>query len=318
MTPRSEPVVSVVICTYRRPDFLRAALDSLTRQTVPPDLFEVIVVDNNSGPPTPEVAQEYAQHCSYELKYVLESSQGISHARNAGIGAARADLIAFLDDDEVAHPNWLAAHLGVYETTPEVSAVAGRVWLIWNNSPPNWLMKAGSFGELGRIDWGDEPHILQPPEYLGTGNSSFRKEVFDEVGLFDVGLPRGEDTDMERRLRDTGHTVFYSPHAIIYHEVPDNKLTRRFFYRAAFRRGRQRVQIETRESARSHPVSSTPGSLPKPGGQRRWLAGKLAPMAVTMVGIATRRGAWLNTVRQVFYTCGVLYESARMFGSKNE
>jgi hypothetical protein len=212
----------------------------------------------------------------------------------------------------------LAAHLGVYQTTPEVSAVAGRVWLIWNEAPPDWLVKAGPFGELGRIDWGDEPHILQPPEYLGTGNSSFRKGVFDAVGVFDVGLPRSEDTDMERRLREMGHTVFYSPHAIIYHEVPHDKLTRRFFYRAAFRRGRQRVQLETRERTRSRPVSSTQDSPTKSNGQNRWLVGKAAPMVVTTLRIALRRGGWTNTARQIFYTCGVLFESARMLRSEGK
>jgi hypothetical protein len=86
--------ISVVVCTHRNPTLLAKALDSLSRQTLSQELFEAIVVDNNSQDNTKDVVG-----CYPSVRYVFEEKLGLSYARNAGIRAARGDIIAFIDDD---------------------------------------------------------------------------------------------------------------------------------------------------------------------------------------------------------------------------
>ncbi|MHC4418402.1 MAG: FkbM family methyltransferase, partial [Planctomycetota bacterium] len=114
--------ISAVICTYRNPELLGSAIESLVNQTLHRDLFEIIVVDNNSGDSTKRVVERYPG-----VRYVLEEKLGLSQARNAGIGAACGDIIAFIDDDAEACRGWLAALLRVYDAVPEAWAVGGKV-----------------------------------------------------------------------------------------------------------------------------------------------------------------------------------------------
>ena len=104
------PQISVIICTYNRAVLLDRALMAFRDQKNPPST-EIIVVDNNSNDDT----AERVRRCTEVLRpvvpviYVFEPKQGLSRARNAGIAAARGDILAFLDDDAIPSPNWLAA-----------------------------------------------------------------------------------------------------------------------------------------------------------------------------------------------------------------
>lgn len=238
-------LISVVICAYKRPGTLREALDSLRAQTLSHDEYEVIVVDNNSGPPIPRLVREYTVDSPYRLKYVLEQSPGVSYARNAGIEHSSAEIVAFLDDDEVADPNWLRAHLDVHAEYPEVSAVVGKALPLWDTEQPTWLTDWRLIRDLNMVDWGDEPHPIRPPESLCTCNSSFQKSVFAETGLFDVRLKVGEDLDIQGRLERLGKTIYYTPDAVIHHHVKVDRVSKGFFYQRAFERGRWRAAGRT-------------------------------------------------------------------------
>ena len=98
--------VSVVICTYNREDMLEIALESLTKQEVSASDFEVIVVDNNSKDNTKAVAEKFIAANSH-FRYVLETNQGLSHARNRGGNEASTDFVAYMDDDAKAPANWV-------------------------------------------------------------------------------------------------------------------------------------------------------------------------------------------------------------------
>ena len=85
--------ITVVVSTYNRSEMLRSALDSLLAQETPGPRYEIIVVDNNSTDSTREIVEGYLNRHS-NLRYLFEEKQGVSYARNTGIGAARAPLIA--------------------------------------------------------------------------------------------------------------------------------------------------------------------------------------------------------------------------------
>lgn len=97
-------ITAVIIPTFRRPEGLRAALDSVLAQTRPAD--EIIVVDNS---PDGEARDSVAKRACERIRYVHEPAPGVANARNVALAATQARYIAFLDDDEIAHPTWLEA-----------------------------------------------------------------------------------------------------------------------------------------------------------------------------------------------------------------
>jgi len=299
-------LVSVVICAYKRPDMLVEALDSLKEQSLSTDRFEVIVVDNNSGPPIPELVTKYVKTSGYELRYVLEKSQGISHARNSGVLAAKGEIIAFLDDDEVADEYWLTAHLDVYHQVPDVSAIVGKALPLWESEAPKWLTDWRLIQELNMINWGDEVHRLTFRETLGTGNSSFRRELFDEMGMFDTSLAVGEDIDMQRRMEASDKLIYYTPYAVVHHHVKPERARKRHFYRTAFARGKQRASAAGRRR-----FDSLPDEV-KPQGNT---SQRLFQRAFVPIGYLTQQGlseqGRVFLIRHVFYLWGFVYETIR-------
>src|SRR4051812_47490794 len=97
---KGTPEISVIICSYNRADYIIGAIESLYHQTLDRERYEVLVVDNNSIDNTSELVQDYINaHMDFHLKYLTESRQGASFARNTGAAFARAPLLCFMDDD---------------------------------------------------------------------------------------------------------------------------------------------------------------------------------------------------------------------------
>lgn len=230
--------ISAVICTYRHPDMLRAAIKSLLTQTLPAEEYEIIVIDNNSQDQTADVVKELAETTSHSVRYIFESRQGLSYARNTGIQAARGEIIAFLDDDAEAEPGWLAAHLEVYDRIPEVWAVGGKVLPKLEVELPVWLEDTNTMlANLSILEWGEETRPLRQTEYIIGANCSFRKQVFAEIGLFAADLGRkgssmlcAEESEIQEHIRDYGKLVFYAPRAVVHHHIPQERLTKRYMY----------------------------------------------------------------------------------------
>ena len=129
--------VSVVICTYNRCDLLPPALESVVEQSAAGVGYEVIVVDNNSTDGTRRVVEAMiARRGHANLRYVFEGEQGLSHARNAGVRAARARVVAFTDDDVRAAPDWVASIKRAFDEHPEAAYVGGKVLPLWGRGRP--------------------------------------------------------------------------------------------------------------------------------------------------------------------------------------
>jgi glycosyltransferase involved in cell wall biosynthesis len=118
--------VSVVIPTFRRPESLDRALRSLLAMTHIPDGAEVVVVDNDAGASAARTVALLAKTAPLPIRYVHEPAAGVANARNAGVLAAQGELIAFLDDDETASPEWLAKLLEA-QTRFQADVVFGPV-----------------------------------------------------------------------------------------------------------------------------------------------------------------------------------------------
>lgn len=241
--------ISVLISTYNRSQSLGAAIHSVVVQSVPQSLkWEILIVDNNSTDQTRQVVEDFQCRYPSRIRYVFEPQQGISHARNAGIREAGGEILAFLDDDEIAAADWLQ-NLTANLHTGDWAGAGGRVLPPSSFSPPKWLSAGSSFasGPLAIFDLGLWTGQLDEPPF--GANMAFRKEVFDRLGGFRTDLGRAgtnmisnEDTEFGRRVIAAGMRLCYEPAALTYHPVETNRLQKEYFLTWWFNKGRSDVR----------------------------------------------------------------------------
>ena len=222
--------VSVVISTYNRCEELPGALASVLAQETHGVRYEVVVVDNNSTDQTRAVVESFIARGATNMRYIFESKQGLSYGRNAGIQAARAPLIAFTDDDVRARPDWVAAIKQAFDAHREVDLIGGKVLPRWQREPPTWLTRE-HWSPLALLDYGDAAFYVnaEKPICLVGANLSFRREVFDRIGLFSIDFLRigpssSEDHELEVRLWRAGRQGMYVPEIVVTAEVQTERM----------------------------------------------------------------------------------------------
>ena len=204
--------LGIVIPTHNRAASLRRTLSSVTRQQYAGPSPEIIVVNNNSSDETPQVAAEFAP----AVRVVNEPRQGLSYARNTGIASLQHfdadDIIAFIDDDIEARPDWIAQLAAAFDSDPSVECAGGRVLASDPGSLPAWLTPE-HWGPLALQDHGATRREFDASTPIGLigANFAFRKSVFHRLGGFshDVqrvkdGIGSTEDHEFLRRLYSSG------------------------------------------------------------------------------------------------------------------
>ncbi|MBW4615937.1 MAG: glycosyltransferase [Desmonostoc vinosum HA7617-LM4] len=227
--------ISAIICTHNRDTYLGAAIDSLLRQDFAAE-FEVVVIDNGSCDRTREVVEQRASDS--RLKYVFEPTIGLSVARNTGAKVASADILAYLDDDAVASPNWLQVLYDAYQDNSQLAIAGGKVTLLWPQGiqQPYWL-SSGLAANLGLYDLGDSIVYIKQPGLTPRGlNYSIRGAFLKEIGGFDPQLGRvgknllsNEELQMTEFALQRGWQVAYLPQALVAHNVAPERLQRSWF-----------------------------------------------------------------------------------------
>lgn len=256
-TPGHQLRLTVAVCTHDRRDYLHRALASLSRQTLAPELFEVLVVDNASRDGTRDTVASH-QATMPHLRYAHEPHLGLSTARNTALTGSRAPLIAYLDDDAVATPGWAAAIVTAFASArPIPGAVGGPIDAIWESERPEWLPDE-LVAYLTVLDRGPIARALDVRrEPIFGANMAFAVAALREVGGFDARLGRvgqallsGEETLILRRLARAGREVHYAPSARVGHHVPAARLTPTWFIERAYQHGRSvaRLQALDREA----------------------------------------------------------------------
>ena len=233
------PHISVIIGTYNRCDLLGAAIERILAQQTGGLRFELIVVDNNSTDATRQAVESFIARGHRQVRYLFEGRQGVAHARNAGIAAARAPIVAFTDDDILVAPDWLAAIHRAFEQHPEADLVGGKVLPQWSTTPPGWLT-IEHWSPLALLDYGDEPILLDSrrPSCLVTANLAVRRHVFGHVGLFNPELQRvkdgigsTEDHELMLRFYRQGRKGVYAPDVVVTAAVQPERLTKSYHRR---------------------------------------------------------------------------------------
>jgi glycosyltransferase involved in cell wall biosynthesis len=227
--------ISISICTYKRPAFLRRLLEELRCQaTEGLFAYSIVVVDNDREESAKEVVSSFASNSAVETSYWVEPIPNIAMARNKGVQRTKGDYLAFIDDDEFPARDWL---LVLYKAcrTYGVDGVLGPVKPHFEAVPPKWLTKAG-FYDRATHDTG----FVMGWQEARTGNVLIRRQILDEIGEafrpeFGTG---GEDQDFFRRMLERGHTFIWCNEAPVYEIVPAHRWKRRFLLRRALLRGK--------------------------------------------------------------------------------
>ncbi|HWC87190.1 MAG TPA: glycosyltransferase [Solirubrobacteraceae bacterium] len=200
-----DPLVSVVVSTRDRPARLGRLLAGLGAQSLGPEAFEVVVVDDGSPPQTRAVI-EAAPVAVRTIRN--ETPRGPGAGRNRGWRAAGGALVAFTDDDCVPDREWLQAALAVSETAPG-AIVQGRT-----EPDPTEAEHAGVLSRTIRVE-------ALGPQYE-TCNIFYPRALLEALGGFDEGFglsPGGEDTDLGWRAIEAGSATVFAPGAVVFHAV---------------------------------------------------------------------------------------------------
>ncbi len=241
--------ITVIVCTFNRSVYLPELLDSLAGQTLPTSEYEVIVVDNNSSDDTAVVTRSFLGR-GINLRYILEPEQGLSAARNCGLRESMAPLVAYIDDDAYASPQWLAAIVAAF-VNELVVCVGGPVSLDWQGERPTWLPV--QYESLyTSVDHGDEKRTLTPREYLVGANIAFRRDWLESIGGFSTELGRkgncllsGEEARVFQAVFAAGRQAVYEPAASVQHRVTPERKNRRWLFRRLFWDGATQPILDT-------------------------------------------------------------------------
>lgn len=230
-TMTHKPFISVVICTYNNADSLKITIDQLMGQSLKaPQLFEFIVVDNNSKDHTNNIVKSYrSEKTPYHS--IFEPRQGLSHARNTGVAAAKGEYILFTDDDAELHPDWLESYLSKIRST-HADCIFGRISVIWDQPKPWWYDDRYS-GFFAVINYGDKKFIAADKKTPFFGkNFCIKKDFLIDMGGFDPELGRkgddligGEEILIFNRLIERNMMVLYFPDIDVGHRLKPREYT---------------------------------------------------------------------------------------------
>jgi glycosyltransferase involved in cell wall biosynthesis len=199
------PFVSVVVSFHNEGAFLRRCLQALLNQSYPRDRYEIILVNDGSVDGTQETISDLLLNPKTTIRIFSQSDRGPAAGRNLGVANATGTILVFTDPDCIPDSAWLMEHAKHYAAR-EVGGVEGRV----------------------ETDWKE---LLYPVRVSPAGfryvtcNISYRKEVLEEIGLFDENFRWREDTDLAYRVIGAGWKIESERSAVVHHPV--KKLTKR-------------------------------------------------------------------------------------------
>lgn len=243
--------LSVVVCTYLREELLELCLQSLAKQTLGRERFEVIIVDNNSTPAAREIARRFADRYP-NYRVVPEAKQGLSHARNRGWREARGKFVAFLDDDAKASSTWCERLLLAFSALqPPPAAVGGEIRPYYNATPPAWFSD-----DFEIRTWGCTPGLLKEPRAkfgFSGSNMAFPRAVLEEfrgfspeLGMRGEATAMGEETDLFSRVYRKYPRFWYDPQLLVYHWTPQRSMTVSYRIYRAYKGGESLALMQKR------------------------------------------------------------------------
>ncbi|MDX2414828.1 MAG: glycosyltransferase [Bacteroidales bacterium] len=237
------------MCTYNRELLLPLALKSITGQTLDTELFEVLIIDNNSEDSTPDISKKFAgDYPQIKTRYILEKNQGLSYARNRGIKEAKGEILTFMDDDALLNPDFSEQCVRFFDQHPGVNAAGGIILLHFMDKKPYWFNPFLS-SLLGYFNPGKKTKPFRRQYFRGS-NMSFRRKLFKSFEPFNTDLGRvgknmagSEEKELFYRLQNAGEIIWFTPGVLVHHLVPEERCGTDFIKRQAIGAGKSQRRM---------------------------------------------------------------------------
>lgn len=218
--PEADPLVSVIVPNFNGQGFLRDCLESLRKQTYP--VLECLVVDDASTDSSPQlVTNEFP-----EMPLIkLTENGGFARSANEGMRRAAGEVVALLNNDAAAEPDWVAELVGAFRRHPEAGAIASKM-VLWDtpgviNSAGDMFLRSGVPNSRG-VWQVDEGQFEREEEVFGAsgGACAYRRSMLQDIGLFDERFfMYCEDVDLAFRAQMQGYACIYAPAAVVRHRL---------------------------------------------------------------------------------------------------
>lgn len=237
--------VSVVICayTFERQKDLFEAIRSVEAQMDAPD--EVVVVIDYNDPLLQVVTDAFPG----AVVVPNRETKGLSGARNTGVAVATRQVVAFLDDDAAAAPDWLET-LTRHYADPAVAGVGGAAIPSWPSVRPDWFPREFDW-VVGCSYTGQPTEVAEVRNFIGA-NMSFRREVFTKAGVFNSAVGRVgkrpvgcEETELCIRVTHVipGARLLLDPAATVSHKVAEERVNRAYYFRRCYAEGLSKAMV---------------------------------------------------------------------------
>lgn len=239
-------MLSVIICTYNRDKYIYNVLKSLAENTLSKEQYEIVLIDNNCTDNTKNECKRFVQDFPNVIfRYFEEKNQGLSYARNRGIKESQGDILVYVDDDAVVNNEYLQTYSNFFNQYVDIDAAGGAIIPRYETSEPDWMSHYTKVLITCYKYHGDIIREFPKNDFPSGGNAAYRASVFEKVGLFNVELGRkgdslvgAEEKDIFDKMTTLGMRFFYLPNAILYHLIPEKKLTKDYFDRLTYSIGK--------------------------------------------------------------------------------
>lgn len=203
------PLISCIIPTYNGEKFLREAIDSILEQTYWP--IEIIVADDGSKDGTAAVAKSYGD----PVRFITQETAGPAATRNLGIQAAKGEFLAFLDADDLWHPEKLERQFAHFQEQPKLDLCVTYAQMFW---PEDLKDEAERYQHYARS---------QPIPGYATTTLLARRSIFEKIGAFDTEYWFADATEWFIRAKEQGMIMELLDDVLTYHRMHKANLTRR-------------------------------------------------------------------------------------------
>ena len=226
-------LISCIVPVFNGERYLREALDSILAQTYRP--LELLVVDDGSTDGTAAVVASYGE----QIRYLSQPNAGPAAARNLGLQAAIGEFIAFLDHDDLWHPEKLARQMARFQARPDLDVCVTHVQNFW-------------IPELGEEAARSREHhrLAQAVPGYSTVTLLARRTLFETVGRFNPALQHGDSTEWFLRAAEHGAVMELRPDVLAYRRLHHTNRTRRLA--AASREAYLRIVKTSLDRRRRH------------------------------------------------------------------
>ncbi|MGA7836761.1 MAG: glycosyltransferase family 2 protein [Ignavibacteriaceae bacterium] len=225
--------VSVCIATYNRSELLTKLIDSLTKQKINGNIdFEIIVVDNDPSGSAKFIIDDFKNTKNLNVKYYIQPIKNISLTRNKGIENSKGDYILFIDDDEIAAPEWIQSMVDTIQKYG-ADAAFGRVMSHFDDGTPDWISKHPLFNR-------EAPPTGTEALFTRTGNCIIKSSLLKDMPVpFDpeYGITGGSDTHLFGKLKKQGAKFVNCFEGWISEYVPPQRANAAYILKTWYSRG---------------------------------------------------------------------------------